>query len=290
VAARDRFKEAQAEYGRAAQEAQKVLVGQVDQAKAAAATARGEADKADAKQYVPPLWAAAGGKETEGQRALQAKQYVAARDRFKEAQAEYGRAAQEAQKVLLGLVDQAKAAAAAARGEAEKADAKQYAGPLLAAATARETEGQKAYDAKQYGPARQRFQEAQAEYQKARDEAKRVAAIPKPTPAPQPDVEIRKVLDDYKRAIESKDLALFLKVRPVSASEAKKVEDSFKQSRSQRVELEVQKIDVTGDQAEARGRRRDEFVSAQGQTFKNEAAFVYRFRRTDAGWVIADVR
>ena len=131
------------------------------------------------------------------------------------------------------------------------------------------------------------------EYQKAAAEAKRIAAFPKPPvppPPSDPQADIRKVLDDYKRAIESKNLALFLKVRPVSASEAKKVEDSFKQSRSQRVDLTVQKIDVTGDQAEARGRRRDEFISVQGQKFDNEVAFVYKLRKTDAGWVIADVK
>ena len=107
---------------------------------------------------------------------------------------------------------------------------------------------------------------------------------------PDPRAEVRRVLETYKRAFESKDLALYLKVHPVAASEAKKVEDSFKQSRSHRVDLTVQKIDVTGDQAEARGRRRDEFVSAQGQKFDNEVAFVYKLRKTDAGWVIADVK
>jgi hypothetical protein len=111
-----------------------------------------------------------------------------------------------------------------------------------------------------------------------------------PPPPPDPQAEIRKALEDYKRAYESKDLALFLKVRPLPPSDARKVEDSFKQTRSQRVDLTVQKIDVTGDQAEARGRRRDEFISAQGQKFENEAAFVYKLRRTDAGWVIADVK
>jgi serine/threonine protein kinase len=111
-----------------------------------------------------------------------------------------------------------------------------------------------------------------------------------PPPKADPQEDIRKVLEDYKRAIESKDLTLFLLVRPVTGSEARKAEASFKQSRSQRVELIVQNIDVSGDQAEARGRRRDEFVSGQGQKFENETAFLFRLRRTEAGWVIADVK
>jgi hypothetical protein len=31
-------------------------------------------------------------------------------------------------------------------------------------------------------------------------------------------------------------------------------------------------------------------VSGQGQKFENETAFLFRLRRTEAGWVIADVK
>jgi hypothetical protein len=315
AAARDRFREAQAEYQRAAQEAQKVVVGQADQAKAQMEEARaqmeqaraqmeqakGQAENTDAKQHAASLWASAAAKEGEGQKAYDGKQYVAARQRFQEAQGEYQKAAQEAQqrgavsKWQASPAEQARAAMQQARQEAERAEAKRLAPPLFAAAEAKERDGQAALGRRDDSRARQLFQEAQAEYRRAAQEAQRVAALSRvPSAPPGPPAgaaaEIRKVLDDYKRAYESKDLALLLKVRPLNATEAKKVEASFKQSRSQRVDLTVQTIDVTpaGDQAEARGRRRDELVSTQGQKFEHEAAFVFKLRKTAAGWIIAD--
>jgi hypothetical protein len=76
----------------------------------------------------------------------------------------------------------------------------------------------------------------------------------------------------------------------MSADDLRRVKDAFGQSRSHRVEFTIQSIDVKGDQAEASGRRRDDFVSIQGVNTKGDAAFRYRFRRGTSGWVIDAVQ
>jgi hypothetical protein len=130
------------------------------------------------------------------------------------------------------------------------------------------------------------FKEAVGHFRAARGLfARAVGAAPDTPPAGgDPRAEIRAVLDSYRQAIERKDVPLLQKVRP--GLNAADIRASFDQTKSHQVELAVQSIDVSGDQAEAKGRRRDVVVQPDGRTFRNESAFAFRLRRTPAGWVI----
>jgi hypothetical protein len=99
--------------------------------------------------------------------------------------------------------------------------------------------------------------------------------------------EIQAVLDTYKRAIEDKDITLFQSIfRQLAPTELRRLSESFAQANRQTVELTVEKIQVNGDEAEAKGRRKDVFVSREGKTTRDESDFVFKLKHTPQGWVI----
>jgi hypothetical protein len=99
--------------------------------------------------------------------------------------------------------------------------------------------------------------------------------------------EIQTVLDTYKRAIEEKNITLFQSIfRRLAPTELRRLSESFAQANRQTVELKVEKIQVNGDEAEAKGRRKDVFVSTEGKTTRDESDFVFKLKHTPQGWVI----
>jgi len=136
------------------------------------------------------------------------------------------------------------------------------------------------------------FKEAAGYYQAAQDFFAKVAPPAPMSPRPSGDSqnEIRAVLDAYKRAIETKDVDLFRQVRPnLSDAALGRVRASFAQSEYQAVELRVETIEVSGDEARAQGRRLDVFVPKEGRTVHNEAPFVFTLKRGPSGWTIVAV-
>jgi hypothetical protein len=99
--------------------------------------------------------------------------------------------------------------------------------------------------------------------------------------------EIQAVLETYKRAIEEKNITLFQSIfRRLAPTELRRLSESFAQAKRQTVELSVEKIQVSGDEAEAKGRRKDVFVSTEGRTTRDESDFVFKLKNTPQGWVI----
>jgi hypothetical protein len=102
------------------------------------------------------------------------------------------------------------------------------------------------------------------------------AAPPRVEPPPATAADepaIRKVLADYARAIEGKDLALFKAVKPnLSAEEEKRLTDAFKAIKSQKVGISVDGIEVEGGHATVRVSRQDTIngnsMRAVKQTFR----------------------
>ncbi|MGH7320290.1 MAG: hypothetical protein ACRELA_11790, partial [Candidatus Rokuibacteriota bacterium] len=292
------FQAAEREYQKAAQEAGKVAAldrekqalekdkaalerdrQAAEQGQTRTAQAREQAEKADAKRWVAPMLAAAEGKEKDALAALGRQEYARAQQLFREAQGEYQKAAQEAQRQVAAL-------------EKDKSDADQVKERMLAAkragrtdlpdfrsGVAEEQRGNAAYQRLAYREAAGHYGTAQGLFAKA-------------TSGPDPKGDIRRALDDYTRAIETKDLALLQRVRPnLSPADVRRIQTSFQQSRSQKVQLDIQDIDISGDEAEVKGRRKDEFVpSSGGQLIRNEASFLAKLKRTATGWVIDEVR
>jgi hypothetical protein len=100
------------------------------------------------------------------------------------------------------------------------------------------------------------------------------------------DGAIRKVIADYGRAIETRDLELFKAVKPnLTQDEERRTRAAFDAVKSQAVKITVLSVDVDGDAAVVRVSRRDtlngSLVSSFPQTF--------RLARGKAGWGIQEI-
>jgi hypothetical protein len=104
------------------------------------------------------------------------------------------------------------------------------------------------------------------------------------------DAVIRRLVANYGRAIESKDLALFRAIKPnLSAQEERRLRDGFRDVTSQRVTLTVLSIAHHGDEASVSIRRRD-VIQAGGRQQTAESHQTLQLSRTNGGWVITDIR
>ncbi|HET9568475.1 MAG TPA: serine/threonine-protein kinase [Vicinamibacterales bacterium] len=131
----------------------------------------------------------------------------------------------------------------------------------------------------------------------------RAAAPPEPTPpaatppaqaqaapsvAESDDAAIRRVIQTYKRAIETKDIALFRSVRPNLTRAAETVlMNSFKQIDSQQIDLRVENLRIDGRTASAQIVRRDTLITAGRRQVQNSTQTL-GFQKTDAGWFITE--
>jgi serine/threonine protein kinase len=130
----------------------------------------------------------------------------------------------------------------------------------------------------------------------------RAAAPPQPTPpaatpaqtqaapsvAESDDAAIRRVIQTYKRAIETEDIALFRSVRPNLTRAAETIlMNSFKQIDSQQIDLRVENLRIDGRTASAQIVRRDTLITAGRRQVQNSTQTL-RFQKTDAGWFIAE--
>ena len=112
-----------------------------------------------------------------------------------------------------------------------------------------------------------------------------------PAPATGPRAEIRALLENYVRAVETKDVALLHRVRPnLTEDELRRVRQSNEIKRSHKVDLRVFDVTVNGDEAQADGRREDVVVLSSGQRLQTETKFSYTFKRGPRGWVLDQVR
>jgi hypothetical protein len=97
---------------------------------------------------------------------------------------------------------------------------------------------------------------------------------------------IRRVLADYGRAIEGKDLALFRQVKPnLSADEARRLEAAFKAIKSQQVGITIESIQVTGNDALVKVARQDTINGKAVQRVQQ----TFRLSQAGAGWVIQSI-
>jgi hypothetical protein len=113
---------------------------------------------------------------------------------------------------------------------------------------------------------------------------------PAATPAEEDDAAIRRLVANYARAIEAKDLALFRAIKPnLTAQEERRLRDGFRDVTSQRVSLTVLSIAHRGDEASVALRRRDT-IQAGGRQQTLESLQTLRVARVNNGWVITDIR
>ena len=111
-----------------------------------------------------------------------------------------------------------------------------------------------------------------------------VATAPPPSPTtslPVPatprsagsDAEVRQVIAEYGRAMETRDLALYRTLKPgLSSEDEKRLREAFKASKTQRVGITVDSVQIEGDRATVRATRQDVIdgrpTKAVSQTFQ----------------------
>ena len=118
------------------------------------------------------------------------------------------------------------------------------------------------------------------------------ATLPAPTlpatapVAPTEDPGIRKVIADYGRAIETRDIALFKAVKPnLTADEQKRLQESFKAIKSQQVGIKIDAVQVDGSQATVKITRSD---TINGTSIK-PIQQTFRLVQTGGSWAIQTI-
>jgi eukaryotic-like serine/threonine-protein kinase len=110
---------------------------------------------------------------------------------------------------------------------------------------------------------------------------------PVPTPPPPPDEEpaIRKLVADFGRAIESKNLALYKSLRPnLSPEDERKLRAAFEGTEAQQVSISIASLQVTGAEARARITRHDTF---KGRSMDVRQTLV--LAKGAGGWTIREI-
>jgi hypothetical protein len=114
--------------------------------------------------------------------------------------------------------------------------------------------------------------------------------VPDVTAAPGPEspdeTAVRKLLGDYARAIEQKDLALFRAVKPnLTKEEEARLQKAFASIQSQVVKITIQSIQVQVRQATVRLMRRDTIDSSTIASFPQTLLL----DREKDGWTIREI-
>jgi tetratricopeptide (TPR) repeat protein len=104
------------------------------------------------------------------------------------------------------------------------------------------------------------------------------------------DTMIRRLVDTWARAIETKSIELYRSVKPnMSAEEQRRIEAGFGVVSSQRVGITILGIEHRGQQAVVRLRRRDTIVGDGRQQIK-ESQQILTVIRSGPAWVISEMR
>jgi hypothetical protein len=103
------------------------------------------------------------------------------------------------------------------------------------------------------------------------------------------DLDIRKTVATYARAIETKDVALFRSVKPnLSAAEQRRLEEGFRVVATQEIDVTILSIEHRGQEATVRLRRRDT-IHAAGRPQTSESQQTMILVRSSGGWVIREI-
>jgi hypothetical protein len=104
------------------------------------------------------------------------------------------------------------------------------------------------------------------------------------------EAAIRRLVNTYGRAIETKDLDLFRSIKPnLSSDEERRLLEGFRAVSSQQVNLSVASVDLKGDTAIVVLQRRDVF-EVRGRRQTAESRQTLALNRSGSGWVITEIK
>ena len=114
-----------------------------------------------------------------------------------------------------------------------------------------------------------------------------VATTPATLPAAvNEEAQVRKLISDFARAIEEKDVDLYKTLRPaLSADDERKLKSAFQNVRSQNVNLSVDSVKLDGATAVVRVTRTGKVNGEAVPTTKQ----VFRLAKSATGWTIQDI-
>jgi hypothetical protein len=108
-------------------------------------------------------------------------------------------------------------------------------------------------------------------------------STPTPAPARSAEAEVRRVIEDYARAMQTRDIALYRALKPdLSADDEKRLREAFKNSRTDSVGITVESVEIAGDRATVRARRQDVI---EGRPTK-AVVQTFLLARVGSGWQI----
>ncbi len=97
------------------------------------------------------------------------------------------------------------------------------------------------------------------------------------------------MVQNYGRAIESKDIDLFRRVKPnMSSDEQRRIEEGFRAVSSQQVNITIVAVEIHGQDASVRLRRRDT-IQAGGRQQTTESLQTMTLVRSGSSQVIREI-
>jgi len=113
--------------------------------------------------------------------------------------------------------------------------------------------------------------------------------VPPTSPVESDDAAIRRVLNTYKTAIETKSVGLYRSVRPgLTAAEETRLRDSFRQVDSQQITLSIDELRVDGRTATVRISRQD-VITSSGRRQTQSSRQTLRLEKSATGWIITAI-
>ena len=98
--------------------------------------------------------------------------------------------------------------------------------------------------------------------------------------------DVRRVIDSYERAIETKDLELFRTVKPnLSGDEERRLQAAFSSTGSHEVAITILSLQIEGEKAVAQLARRDTLEGSIISSFPQTLELVW----VSGGWVIEGI-
>jgi serine/threonine protein kinase len=112
---------------------------------------------------------------------------------------------------------------------------------------------------------------------------------PPTSPVESDDAVIRRVVNTYKTAIETKNVGLYRSVRPgLTAAEETRLRDSFRQVDSQQMTLSIDELRIDGRTATVRISRQD-VITSGGRRQTQNSRQTLRLEKSATGWIITAI-
>jgi SnoaL-like domain len=259
------------------------LTKEVEQLRDKATVDHDQAVRAEANLLAKPFFDRGRARQAEAEAKTERQDLAGAKQAYMDASKQYVESAVRAGRLR---EDRERANDARSRMEKEKAKARQDS-PDWGAAAAEERQADAQYQRYAFKESAEGFRAAGELYARAVAPPPPTPRPPAPAPSPTPLQSPEDAIASYKRAIETKDLALLRRIVPgLTDAELRRIQDWFDHAESIEVTLKTDQIKSGGSVAYARGQRREITKGKDGQTQRSESRFSFILVRTTAGWHI----